>query len=1251
MSRDEPSDTNTDFNQKKTNLLLQRAQSNIEPIKRRYFYNDSQIEDDNSTTIEQNISIQKMMTSPLRKSPDRKLSVNGNNFISTPKKTEIKDRKGQDEVVFSTQDNGSGDEINATTDLTDVGNNSNVSVYEGRMYNRHTPDLNRIIKYRKSTNSPGKNLLDKFKAEQESISFSDGEETEPNNGTSAINIEDATHPDIGDNLAAMSEEEPSHIKTNIAANITDGEVTNLSYVHINNSTCSSPSTTYKTTDYNNNTTTDIENFKENLKMQLENPSDDTDTPASQRSINIFQSSDNKVNSSIPDNNRGTFSQKDLEFLEIKNVGTEQDREAENSYNKSQIIYSLESRHDKQETSHRQESVTSLTQNNGTIIFDSQSNNRTFQNQIFETQGNDTIQIDYQSDNPVKSMISSDRKDLEQTQLIPSTLTFSADSKFNELLESQKSSVLNNHNMNGEGTQLAPLKETQPIITRDDSDKANMDTQPISYKNDHANVTMGTQPIIFSNSIINNDDFKPSTEEPQEETASLNEVNASSNHLQPSTANQPETIIHSDLINPTEEVQVPRTSSPEKKSSPSKQSSDFVSPELTGGTFKSGRVTVTLDVPRIPDITYDENNIDLREQHGEIIESDMDETQDLPEIDDGSEYISTKSGTQPVVPSFFEKAFRLDTEGNSENEQTSPTTNFTSQNSEVDDSQKIVVSRRATKRKPETVTLSEEEEPSCYQVDTLSDRSSPPKKLIKNDITDIKAESDDNDKYPTDYRTTDPDNLTKHDIIFKNAVWCVYDMDLRHYPGILLNVDEENNACVVLFDSERYTGRMEDISYLDIRIGDIVQDENNILYKVCGLQCLKNDPETIRCIRGYDTVELERVTQGNKENHILRALADIRITIETWAERTKIQEPFFGYPDPSSIKNEEHLTRRQTRTQTISPRKSARGQKLNYAESDDEKETFKSELEYTNTLLIELSTQLGRASNKIFDRCVFVLTGISPLEKGLKECIREGGGKILKSDFIELFDFEKMEESSDSFKQYYLGLKLKAHINKKDYRFACILGEKHSRSVKYLQTLALGWPTLHWNFIEACVRNNKVSPNLIYEYLLPSGVSFRLGPMCGEGKGPVLSNDISSFYTNFLQEASLKEQVGLRNNILNGYTIIFCGSLNLDNLLRFYFAALGASQLIHTSKINDILETNDSILDDYMKQDDATVNKLIIFINEKEKGINKVIKNTRKILDKRYKATHKEYHVEAKEWLIQTLINRNHRFHQYFYRDS
>ncbi|CAL9737188.1 DNA repair protein Rad9p [Monosporozyma servazzii] len=1251
MSKDEPSDTNTDFNQLKTNPILQRAQSNIEPIKRRYFYNDSQTEEENDTTMEQNISIQKMMTSPLRKSPDGKLTENGNNLVSTPKKTEFKTGREQDVAVSLTQYNESRDDIGATGHLNSVGNQSTVSVNEGRMYNRHTPDLNRIIKYRKSSTSPGKNLLDKFKADQESISFSDGERTEPNIATSITNIEEETYPDIADNLAFAAAGKPSNIQTSIGNNIIDGEVTNLSYNHINSSACSSPSTTYKTTDYNNNTNTDIENFKENLKRQLENPSDGTDTPVSQRSINIFQSPDNKINSSIPDNNRGSFLQNGQFFSEIKDARTEQNRETDNSYNKCEIIYSLESRHDKLETLNRQESVASQTQNNGTIIFDSQSNKRNFENQIFETQGNDTIQIDSQSDNHVTPIHSSSRNGLDQTQLIPSTLTFSADVKFNELLESQRSSALNNHDRNIEGTQPVLFKETQPIINKEDYDKANMDTQPIAYNNDFAHVVENTQPIISSNSITDNADSKPSTTEPQIETNVLSEANASSNHFQTNNANQRETVIHSDLMNPTEEIQVPRTSSPEKRSSPSKQSSNIFSPELTNDTFKSTRVTVTLDVPRIPDITYGTNSIDLQEQHGEIIESDMDETQDLPEIDDNASSISTKSEAQPVVPSFFEKAFKLNTDGYSENEQNNSTANFTSQNSEVDDSQKIVVSRRATKRKLETVTLSEQEEPSCYQVETLSDQSSPPKILIKNGITGVDDKSNDDDRYPSDYRTSDPDHLTKYDINFKNAVWCVYDMDLRHYPGILLNVDEESDACVVMFDTERYTGRMEDISYLDIRIGDIVQDENNILYKVCGLQCLRKDPEIIRCIRGYDTVELEKVNQGNKENHILRALADIRVTIESWAERSKIQVPFFGHSDSSSIKNEQHSTRRQTRTQTTSPRKSARVQKLNYAESDGEKDSFKSELEYTNTLLIELSTQLGKASRKIFDKCIFVLTGISPLEKGLKECIREGGGKILKSDFIELFDFEKMEKSNDSFKQYHLELKLKAHIDKKDYRFACILSERHSRSVKYLQTLALGWPTLHWNFIEACVRNDKVSPNLIYEYLLPSGVSFRLGPMCDERKGPVLSNDIFSFYSNFLQEASLKEQVGLKSNILDGYTIIFCGSLNLDNLLRFYFAALGASQLIHTSTIKNLLETSNSFLDDYMNQDDATMSKLIIFINEKEKGINKVIKNTRKILTKRYRTTQKEYHVEAKEWLIQTLINRNHRFDQYFYRDS
>lgn len=1283
MSRGQSSDDNINLNQIKTNPTLQRAQSDMRPIKRSYFYNDSQMEDENSTNMEEDTSILKMMTSPLRQLPSQPMN-DENNEVSTPKKNNSDDGAAQDNLVSSTQETDSGNKTGTIDDLNKVNNNSNVNMYAGRMYNRHTPDLNRIIKYRKSNNSPGKNLLERFRAEQESESSdSSSEENEitSNTVTSVTNIGDKTNSDINVNVStSMIENKPSSMSINKVANATEDEVTNSSYNPIDDNVSSSPNIKNSPTG-KNTPNNDINNFKENLRKQLENPSDEPDTPPSQRSVNILQSSNGERISPTLKRNKRTSFHDGNSLSEKKDNRAAQNKEVDYSYHKGEIIYSFEPKADDSEKDKEEQADHSETRSNGTIIFDSQSNKHTISNHMFETQGNGSILFDSQSNRNIISSNTADKNDMIDTQSIPSTLTFSADAKYNELLESQKNTALDNENKKLEYTQPISCEETQPTKNTQNHTNQNFETLVLAYKNIPNNANMETQPIkyikvpdtsngetqpIIDNKTIDNsnletqlitlphtrpndDDFKLFLSEPQVEATVLNEVDNFSTHVQTSNLNQSEVINHSDFTNPrTEDVQVPRTSSPEKKSSPSKHALDFFVPEELNDTFKNSRVTVTLDVPRVPDYQYNDDNNNINEPHGEIIESDLDESQDLPEMDEDSGYISTRSETEPIYPNFFEKAFRPHMNTSQlDNEQTNSAADFISQNSELDDSQNIIVGRRNTKRKVDTLDLSDQEELAIDRDKTPSDQSSPHSKLVKHEHNNGVHI----DQYPTDYRASDPDNLTKDDIHFKNAVWCVYDKDLRHYPGILLSVDEESDTCLVLFNTERYTGRMEDISYLDIRIGDIVQDENNILYKVCGLQCLKEDAQIIRCIRGYDTVVLEKAGHGNKEKHIVRALADIRITIECWAERNKIEEPFFDHLDASLQVIKEHTTRRQTRTQTASPRKGSRGAKFNYAESDSGKDSFKSELEYTNKLLIKLSKQVGNTNNKLFSNCIFVLTGVSPLEKGLIKSIKAGGGRVLKSDFLELFDFEKLEKSDEPLKKYTLDLKLKSQIENKKYEFGCILSESHSRSVKYLQTLALGWPTLHWNFIEACVRSNSVLPHLVHEYLLPSGVSFKLGPMYDDEKGPVLSNEIFTFYSNYIQGNLLKEQVGIRSNILNGYTIIFCGSLDLDNLLRFYFAALGVSQLIQTPNINDFLETDENILEEFLKQDDASKNKLIIFINEKEKVINKLIKDTKKQLRKRFKGTQVEYHVEEKEWLIQTIINRNHSFDQYFYRNT
>lgn len=116
-------------------------------------------------------------------------------------------------------------------------------------------------------------------------------------------------------------------------------------------------------------------------------------------------------------------------------------------------------------------------------------------------------------------------------------------------------------------------------------------------------------------------------------------------------------------------------------------------------------------------------------------------------------------------------------------------------------------------------------------------------------------------FPEGIRTADNSFLSKDDIIFGNAVWCQYSWNYKFYPGILLEVDTNQDGCWIYFETGRSLTKDEDIYYLDIRIGDAVTFDGNE-YVVVGLECRSHDLNIIRCIRGYDTVHLKKKMQAD-----------------------------------------------------------------------------------------------------------------------------------------------------------------------------------------------------------------------------------------------------------------------------------------------------------------------------------------------------------------------------------------------------
>ena len=143
-----------------------------------------------------------------------------------------------------------------------------------------------------------------------------------------------------------------------------------------------------------------------------------------------------------------------------------------------------------------------------------------------------------------------------------------------------------------------------------------------------------------------------------------------------------------------------------------------------------------------------------------------------------------------------------------------------------------------------------------------------------------------------------------------------------------------------------------------------------------------------------------------------------------------------------------------------------------------------------------STPRSRASNHpkgIFSGMVFAISfGDNDNAKSrTTELVKENGGHVLRDGFDELFKYSDvlpMAAGPDS--EYH-----DSTASNNDFRltpfgeslgFACLIADKHSRRVKYMQALALNLPCLSVRWIEDCVVENQILE--WDEYLLAAGES-------------------------------------------------------------------------------------------------------------------------------------------------------------------
>ncbi|CCK68118.1 chromatin-binding protein RAD9 KNAG_0A04450 [Huiozyma naganishii CBS 8797] len=641
-------------------------------------------------------------------------------------------------------------------------------------------------------------------------------------------------------------------------------------------------------------------------------------------------------------------------------------------------------------------------------------------------------------------------------------------------------------------------------------------------------------------------------------------------------------------------------------------------------------TVVLKVSNKPNTSDgDQEEGNLKKSTSSIIMSEGDVTQELPEMEDENEVADELEDD--------DQCRKNTSSGNlSINEATKT-------NVDMDDSDIIITRRRPHRETFDSLELTQGEENGEAT-------------LIPIEQTTTPAEPEGT------IRTVDERYLNLNDIKFKNSIWCQYKLDMKYYPAILLKIEKENNECKVRFSDRDDYYKIDDVHPLDIRINDTV----NFLghpYVVVGLEAKNKEEDTIRCIRGYDTLHLKKKTLAGTlvGETVITPLSSIHIELEEWYKRAKINPTADTDDNNTGHEDLKHPIRGRGKRRIISTQNLKRnGRHPNYEEIDSEdsdsyltQPDAKGDEQGTPSIHYSISAVPKQAkidqsntptpsekeqntSHNIFDECLFVITGITGGKKAeIASEIEKEGGVVLESGFADLLGFSKLIDEEHNSNRRSLTLSQSSATGQK-FKFACLLSDQYRRSTKYLETLALGWPTLHFDFLNACCNAGKMEDRFILQYLLPSGESTRLHSGDNSKRSVVKSNNIVTFYNRYLNRVTLNNQLDAMNYILTDYEIIICGRTQLTVFMKFVTRCLGAETVYQMDNIlsKDVM----SSLADIFEKSQRQGTKLIILLNEAIECPADMLKKTRNMVHEKYSYYNVSFYVETKEWLIQTLIN-------------
>jgi len=429
-----------------------------------------------------------------------------------------------------------------------------------------------------------------------------------------------------------------------------------------------------------------------------------------------------------------------------------------------------------------------------------------------------------------------------------------------------------------------------------------------------------------------------------------------------------------------------------------------------------------------------------------------------------------------------------------------------------------------------------------------------------------------------------DTLDLQAIQNPKAVWAF--SQFKHYPARVLEAGE-TMSLIEFADLAQVEMKNTDIYLMDLRVGDVVHLIQNFgEYIVTGLAEVYPDAD-FRCIRGYDTVYLTKKGRHNAGKEVQVPISDVYMEVGEWASHQQKHHIFHEQIDlilenfgvVKGLIGTPHEVQDYPLCVKTSPKKltDANGKSLR---------------------------------SNLFQGMVFFVTSIEGERKDkLAEVITTNGGVFIDD---EIKHYTMLERSADG--------RLLLSLTKFDgFHFGALLADGYSRSAKYLQALALGWPILAESFIEQAISNPDMLDNW-QVYLLPAGQSlFTNG---------VKSLEIFDFRMNCAKEISMNSQLGNNLHLLASYNLVVLNkkqdARTLD-MCGFIFHAYGAQSL---KECLNVLEIKSVVQNRNLKN-------ILVYDNAAKEY---TASQTKKTVRRSQKLKHTTIGIIDWEWVVQCVIS-------------